>query len=98
VTAALAEAIEVLVGIMTDFKQAGGRHPFGGAATLTTDDRSFRAPRVEGEFSGGSRAFDTLWGPGDAHIAVEDGFVESQRPSVERLRDAIRRAVLARLP
>ncbi len=71
------ESDQLLAGIITDFGSAthpvlfGGRGQFDGAMT-----GSFRAPRIEGLFSGeGMRAFDTLWGDGRARIVVEDSYV-----------------------
>src|SRR5207247_939193 len=43
-----------------------------------------RDPRVEGEFSSEDlRAFDTLWGAGDAHIVVENSYVRVTDGSVK---------------
>ncbi len=71
------ESDQLLAGIITDFgspKQPvlfGGRGQFDGTMT-----GAFRAPRIEGTFTGeGMRAFDTLWGDGSARIVVEDSYV-----------------------
>ena len=79
------ESDQVLAGIMTDFGRPTGAVAFGGRGEfdgLMTGP--FRAPRVEGEFSGEDlRAFDTLWGAGDAHIVVEDNYVAVTDGSVK---------------
>ena len=79
------ESDEVLAGIMTDFGHPAGPVPFGGRGEfdgLMTGP--FRDPRVEGEFSGEDlRAFDTLWGAGDAHIVVENSYVRVTDGSVK---------------
>ncbi|PWT81818.1 MAG: hypothetical protein C5B57_09780 [Blastocatellia bacterium] len=71
------ESDQVLAGIMTDVGSParpvafGGRGEFDGVMT-----GGFRDPRVEGEFNGEVlRAFDTLWGDGEAHIVVENRYV-----------------------
>ena len=71
------ESDEVLAGILTDFGARtnpvafGGRGEFDGGMT-----GAFRAPRVEGDFTGQQmRAWDTRWGDGSAHIIVENGYV-----------------------
>jgi TamB, inner membrane protein subunit of TAM complex len=71
------ESDQVLAGIMTDFGKPVGPVPFGGRGEFDGSMTGpFRDPRVEGNFSGEDlRAFDTLWGNGDAHIIVEDNYV-----------------------
>jgi hypothetical protein len=71
------ESDQVLAGILTDFGSpaeavsVGGRGEFDGIMT-----GPFRKPRVEGEFCGEAlRAFDTSWGAGDAHLAIENSYV-----------------------
>src|SRR5262249_7297097 len=68
------ESDQVLAGIITDFGAPtspvafGGRGEFDGVML-----GAFRAPRVEGRFSGdGLLAFDTLWGGGQGQIVFED--------------------------
>jgi hypothetical protein len=72
------ESDQVLAGIMTDFGEPTGAVAFGGRGEFDgMMTGPFRNPRVEGEFSGEDlRAFDTLWGGGDAHIAVENSYVK----------------------
>ena len=71
------ESDQVLAGIMTDFGAPTGPVTFGGRGEFDgMMTGPFRRPRVEGEFSGEDlRGFDTLWGAGDAHIVVENGYV-----------------------
>lgn len=71
------ESDQVLSGILTDFGAKtgpviiGGRGEFDGVMT-----GPFRRPRVEGRFVGEDmRAWDTLWGDGDAYIVVENNYV-----------------------
>lgn len=71
------ESDQVLAGILTDFGARtnpvviGGRGEFDGVMT-----GPFRRPRVEGRFVGKDmRAWDTMWGEGDAHIVVENSYV-----------------------
>ena len=92
----------MLAGIMTDFGAPTGPVTFGGRGEFDGMlTGPFRRPRVEGEFSGEDlRGFDTLWGDGDAHIVVENGYVRVRDGIVTagRLGDAVRRPVLARFP
>jgi translocation and assembly module TamB len=71
------EADQVLVGIMHDFgSRAGvvavsGRGEFDGEMT-----GAFRAPRVEGTFSGEDlHAWDTTWGTATGRLLIENGYV-----------------------
>jgi translocation-and-assembly-module (TAM) inner membrane subunit TamB-like protein len=83
------ESDQVLAGIMTDFGKPTGPVAFGGRGEfdgLMTGP--FRDPRVEGEFSGEDlRAFDTMWGAGEAHIVVENNYVRVTDGTV-RLNDS----------
>ncbi len=80
------ESDEVLAGILTDFGSRTRPVTFGGRGEFDGElIGSLRRPRVEGEFSGEAlRAWDTVWGSGRAHIAVEDNYVA--------IRDAVVRA------
>ena len=71
------ESDQLLAGIMTDFGAPRSPVTFGGRGEFDgTMTGPFRAPRVEGEFSGEDlRGFDTLWGGGGAHIVVENNYV-----------------------
>ena len=80
------ESDEVLAGILSDFGSPrkpvtfGGRGEFDGAVTGT-----FRNPRVEGDFTGEDlRAFDALWGAGQAHVVVENNYVTVSEGTVRR--------------
>ena len=71
------ESDELLAGIITDFgsrKSAvavGGRGEFDGVFTGPFDH-----PRVEGDVRAEDlRAWDTMWGEGNAHIVVENDYV-----------------------
>jgi hypothetical protein len=72
------ESDQLLAGIMTDFGAPTGAVAFGGRGEFDgMMTGPFRKPRVEGEFCGEDlRAFDTLWGGGDAHIAVDNSYVK----------------------
>jgi TamB, inner membrane protein subunit of TAM complex len=83
------ESDQLLAGLMTDFGAARGPVTFGGRGEFDgTMTGSFRSPRVEGDFSGEDlRGFDTLWGSGDAHIVVENDYVNVTNGQV-RLNDS----------
>jgi hypothetical protein len=72
------ESDEVMAGILTDFGARTGPVAFGGSGEFDgVMSGPFRRPRVEGDFSGRDLwAWDTLWGTGTAHIAVENSFVD----------------------
>ena len=67
----------MLAGILTDFGSRTGPVAFGGRGEFDgVMTGPFRRPRVEGRFSGEDlRAWDTVWGDGDAHIVVENNYV-----------------------
>jgi len=71
------ESDQVLAGIITDFGSPTGAVPFAGRGEFDgVMTGAFRAPRVEGLFTGEDlRAFDTLWGSGSAQIVVENKYV-----------------------
>jgi len=71
-------ADELLAGILTDFGSKTGAVAFGGRGTFDgVMTGAFRRPRVEGDFAGDAlRAWDTPWGAGTAHIAIENGYVD----------------------
>ena len=71
------ESDQVLAGIITDFGSPAGAVPFAGRGEFDgVMTGAFRAPRVEGLFTGEDlRAFDTLWGTGSAQIVVENKYV-----------------------
>jgi hypothetical protein len=72
------ESDQVLVGIMTDFGAPAGPVAFRGSGEFDgVMTGPFRRPRVEGDFSGRDLwAWDTLWGTGNAHIVVENNYVD----------------------
>jgi len=72
------ESDEVLAGIISDFGSPTGPVPFAGRGEFDgVMTGAFRAPRVEGLFTGQDlRAFDTLWGNGSAQIVVENRYVD----------------------
>src|SRR5262249_50742404 len=76
----------VLAGIMTDFGSPTGPVAFGGRGEFDgVMTGAFRDPRIEGEFNGEDlRAFDTLWGGGEAHIVVENRYVRVTDGIVKR--------------
>ncbi len=67
----------MLAGIISDFGSPTGAVPFAGRGEFDgVMTGAFRAPRVEGLFTGEDlRAFDTLWGSGSAQIVVENRYV-----------------------
>jgi hypothetical protein len=71
------ESDQVLAGIISDFGSPTGAVPFAGRGEFDgVMTGAFRAPRVEGLFTGEDlRAFDTLWGDGSAQITVENRYV-----------------------
>ena len=91
----------MLAGIISDFGSPTGAVPFGGRGEFDgVMTGAFRAPRVEGLFTGEDlRAFDTLWGDGSAQIVVENRYVNVKDGVVRarRFGDPRRRPVLARL-
>ncbi|HSL24348.1 MAG TPA: translocation/assembly module TamB domain-containing protein [Vicinamibacterales bacterium] len=77
----LMAAILTTFGSPTSAVQMGGYGTFDGVMR-----KSFRRPRIEGQFTGGAlTAWNTVWGQGEAHVVVENSYVE------------VRRAVLARM-
>ena len=72
------EADQLLAGIISDFGSPSGSVPFAGRGEFDgVMSGAFKAPRVEGLFSGEDlRAFDTLWGDGSAKIVVENKYVD----------------------
>jgi hypothetical protein len=87
------ESDEVLAGIITDFGSPSNAVPFAGRGVFDgVMTGAFRAPRVEGLFTGEDlRAFDTLWGKGSAQIVVENRYV-NVKEGVVRVGDAEIRA------
>ena len=87
------ESDEVLAGIISDFGSPTGAVPFAGRGEFDgVMTGAFRAPRVEGLFTGEDlRAFDTLWGNGSAQIVVENRYV-NVKDGVVRAGDAEIRA------
>ncbi len=71
------EADQVLAGIISDFGSPAGAVAFAGRGEFDgVMTGAFRAPRVDGLFTGEDlRAFDTLWGSGSAQIVVENRYV-----------------------
>jgi hypothetical protein len=87
------ESDQLLAGIITDFGSPTGVVAFGGRGEFDgVMTGAFRRPRVEGEFTGEDlRAWDTTWGDGAGHIAVENGYV-TVRDSTVRTGDGEVRA------
>jgi hypothetical protein len=78
------ESDRLLVGIMNAFGSdpaavdVGGWGEFDGVMT-----KAFRAPRIEGHFSGERmRAWDVVWGDGAADIVIEHGYVTVQNSAI----------------
>ena len=78
------ESDRLLAGIMTAFGSdtgavdVGGWGEFDGVMT-----EAFRAPRVEGHFSGERmRAWDVVWGDGAADIVIENGYVTVENSAI----------------
>jgi translocation-and-assembly-module (TAM) inner membrane subunit TamB-like protein len=71
------ESDELLAGILTDFGSRTGPVAFGGRGEFDGDMTGpIRRPRVEGRFTGEDlRAWDTVWGSGQAQIVVENSYV-----------------------
>ena len=86
------ESDQVLAGILTDFGARtgpvviGGRGGFDGVMT-----GPFRRPRVEGRFVGEQmRAWDTVWGDGEADIVVENSYVRVSGATIRHRGSEIR--------
>jgi hypothetical protein len=78
------ESDRLLAGIMTAFGSdtgavdVGGWGEFDGVMT-----KAFRAPRVEGHFSGERmRGWDVVWGDGSADIVIENGYVTVENSAI----------------
>lgn len=80
------ESDQVLAGLLTDFGSRTGAVAFGGRGEF--DGRMtglLRRPRVQGHFSGEDmRAWDTLWGDGDADIVVQNSYVTVENGLIRR--------------
>jgi hypothetical protein len=78
------ESGRLLAGILTAFGSPTGAVPVGGWGTFDgVMLGAFRDPRIEGRFSGERmRAWDVVWGTGEAEIAIEDGYVDVARSRV----------------
>ncbi len=72
------ESDQVLAGIISDFGSPTGVVAFAGRGEFDgVMTGAFRAPRIEGLFTGEDlRAFDTLWGDGSARIVVDNKYVD----------------------
>ena len=86
------ESDEVLAGIISDFGSPASAVPFAGRGEFDgVMTGAFRAPRVEGLFTGEDlRAFDTLWGSGSAQIVVENRYVNVKDGAVRASDSEIR--------
>lgn len=86
------ESDQVLAGIMTDFGSPTGPVAFGGRGEFDgVMTGAFRRPRVEGSFKGEDlRGFDTLWGSGEGHILIDNGYVEATNAVVRSSGSEIR--------
>ena len=71
------ESDQVLAGIISDFGSPTAAVPFAGRGEFDgVMTGAFRAPRVEGLFTGEDlHAFDTRWGSGSAQIVVENRYL-----------------------
>jgi hypothetical protein len=71
------ESDQVLVGILNDFGSRARAVAIGGCGEFDGEmTGAFRAPRVEGTFSGDNlRAWDTTWGTANGHVTIERGYV-----------------------
>ena len=87
------ESDQILAGLITDFGSQTNPVPFGGRGEFDgVMSGPFRRPRVEGLFSGEDlRAWDTVWGGGDARIVYENDYL-TVRDGVVRQGDSEIRA------
>jgi hypothetical protein len=87
------ESDQILAGIISDFGSPTNPVPFGGRGEFDgVMSGPFRRPRVEGLFSGEDlRAWDTIWGAGDARIVYENDYL-TVRDGVVRQGDSEIRA------
>jgi hypothetical protein len=80
------ESDQVLAGLLTDFGSKTGAVAFGGRGEF--DGRMsglLRRPRVEGRFVGEDmRAWDTLWGDGEADIVIQNSYVTVENGLIRR--------------
>jgi TamB, inner membrane protein subunit of TAM complex len=85
------ESDQVLVGIMRDFGSRAGVVAFGGRGEFDGEmTGAFRAPRIEGVFSGDDlRAWDTMWGSATGRLVIENGYVRITGGHVRRGDSAI---------
>ena len=72
------ESDRVLAGIMTAFGAPTGSIDIGGRGEFDgTMLGAFGRPRIEGHFSGDRmRAWDSVWGHGDADLVIENSYVD----------------------
>ena len=68
----------LLAGIMTAFGSPTNAIPIGGYGTFDgVMTKSFRAPRIEGTFTGGRmRAFDVEWGDTRGSAVIENAYAD----------------------
>ncbi len=68
----------LLAGVVTAFGSPTGAIPIGGHGTFDgVMLQSFRAPRIEGVFTGERmRAWDVLWGSARGRAVIEDAYVD----------------------
>jgi hypothetical protein len=80
------ESDQVLVGIMNDFGSHARAVPIGGHGAFDgVMTGAFRAPRVEGTFSGDDLvAWDTTWGSAAGGLIIENGYVTISGGDVRR--------------
>lgn len=78
------ESDRVLAGIMTAFGSSTGTVPIGGSGQFDgVMLLSFTKPRIEGTFTGDNmRAWDTVWGQGNAKVVIENGYAQVSESSV----------------
>ncbi len=72
------EGDRLLAGIITAFGSQTGVIKVGGWGEFQgTMTESFKEPRIEGTFNGdGMRAWDVVWGRGQAHVVIEHSYVD----------------------
>lgn len=80
------EGDRLLAGIITAFGSPTGVIKVGGWGEFHgTMVGAFKEPRIVGTFSGdGMRAWDVVWGRGEAQIVIQNGYVDVNRAVVTR--------------
>nr|MBA2301933.1 translocation/assembly module TamB domain-containing protein [Acidobacteriota bacterium] len=78
------ESDRVFAGILTAFGSSASAVPVGGTGRFDgVMLGAFNDPRIEGTFSGDRmRAWDVVWGRGEADVIIEDSYVNVSRSSL----------------